>query len=322
MSEEKLGLPEPKETEITTEVTIPSDKPNIEVEVIDDRPPEDQKPPRDPKVKVEIPTDDEISKFNETFQKRLKQLKYEYHEERRAKEDALRQNTEAVQYARRLMAEKSQVEQLLHQERGRMAQEAVKSRDDMMKQLEQRAAQAIEAGKPEDAARAQAEMARVGGERAVWGAYQPQPAQQIDPRLYQQQPVQQQQPATPDPQAVDWLRKNRWFGENKRMTGFAYAVHDELVRDKHLDPRSDVYYERLDEAMKERFPEQFDDPDKPKSEQRLKQPAKTVVTAPSRSGAPPARKIQLTRSQEALAKRLGLTLEQYAEQVVKEARNG
>ena len=145
--------------------------------------------------------------------------------------------------------------------------------------------------------------------------YQPYPEPQPQP---QPQP-QVQAPPQPTEKAAKWAQDNPWFGQEKDMTALAYGVHERLVRDEGYDPNSDEYFETIDRTMRSKFPEYFGDEEVSTEEPAAKSPP--VVTAPSsrNNGAKP-RKVKLTRTQLSLAKRLGLTPEQYANQLVKEAQ--
>jgi predicted RNA-binding protein with TRAM domain len=145
--------------------------------------------------------------------------------------------------------------------------------------------------------------------------------QQMAARRAQMQQAQQaqlaQQQAQSDPKLQDWMGKNKWFGQDSEKTQFAMGVHEKLVREEGIDPRSEEYYSRIDNRMREVFPETF-------SDQGTGDPAvgqgMTTVVAPAKRGSAPARKVQLTSTQVALAKRLGITPEQYAKQLTKENR--
>jgi hypothetical protein len=111
-----------------------------------------------------------------------------------------------------------------------------------------------------------------------------------------------QPPPPQDPKLQSWLGNNNWFGKDKEMTSFAYGVHEKLVETDGVDPRTDDYYERLDSRLRQVFPEKFGD------EMGAEEPAASP------------RKVQLTSTQVGLAKRLGITPEQYAKQLLKDAR--
>jgi hypothetical protein len=114
----------------------------------------------------------------------------------------------------------------------------------------------------------------------------------------------QQVPQNPrDEKAESWAANNKWFGQDREMTALAYGIHEKLVSDG-VDPRSDQYYAQIDATMRQRFPDKF----------KSNRPA-TVVASASRST--PSKKVTLTATQVAIAKRLGVPLEQYAKQVAK-----
>ena len=129
--------------------------------------------------------------------------------------------------------------------------------------------------------------------------------------------------AKPSEKAVAWAQENPWFGseDHKDMTALAYGVHERLITKEGFDPNSDAYFEAIDRTMRSRFPEYFGEEstgsgEEPSSTSR----GPSVVVAPSarNNGAKP-RKVRLSRTQLALAKRLGLTAEQYANQLIKES---
>lgn len=308
----------------------------IEIEVLDDTPAQDKgRPKRDPAVpEAVIPppdSEDDLKEYSESVRQRIKRLRYEYHEERRAKEAAVRQNEEAVKFARKVMEDNERLKTLVQTRDKDVIDQARGRVDAEMDTVKRQLHEAITAGKTEDAVKAQAEMARIAAQRELLGGYanQQRPERQQQQPVVQQQPIQQQfqpqpQDHAPDPRAVKWLRANRWFGDDEEMTGYAYGVHEKLIKREGIDPRSDDYYKRIDEAMKMRFPEKFEKEGGLEVEVQKPAPqARSIVAAPSRgasAGGP--RKVQIPASAAAIAKRLGLTLEQYAEQYIKEYGNG
>jgi len=136
----------------------------------------------------------------------------------------------------------------------------------------------------------------------------------------------QQVPQTPppDPKLQSWLQKNEWFGKDEEMTSFAYGVHERLIKRDGVDPRTDEYYSRLDERVRELFPGKFDDTSGVEvgTEEPSARPRTNTVVAPANRSSGKPRKVQLTSTQVALAKRLGITPEQYAKQLLKEYSNG
>ena len=128
-------------------------------------------------------------------------------------------------------------------------------------------------------------------------------------------PLISDSPPRPDDKAISWQAKNQWFGNDPEMTSFAYGVHEKLVREENINPASDEYYERIDSRMKSVFPDFFGSEEK----EAVSSNSQSSVVAPAtrNNGAKP-RKVQLTATQVALAKRLGVTPEQYANQLVKD----
>ena len=293
----------------------------IFVEEVDDRPQEDRVIPRDSKgADFDIP-EEEIAQYSENVQKRIKQLKYEFHEERREKEAALRQNEEAVKYAQQIMQERDGLRATIAKGNEALYSVTQQKLDTEMTAAEGRYRDAYEEGDTEKIVEAQRGMTEAAVEKKQFEQYKPQEDRVTETDTPSQTPQEQPQ-VTVDPRAKEWLSKNRWFGngpdKNVEMTGFAYGVHEELVR-SGIDPTSkpDDYYAEVDRRIQDRFPEQFGGVE----ETRGSPPPQPVVASARRSGGK-SRKVQLTRSQVDLAKRLGLTKEQYAAQVAKEMAHG
>ena len=293
----------------------------IFVEEVDDRPQEDRVIPRDSKgADFDIP-EEEIAQYSDNVQKRIKQLKYEFHEERREKEAAQRQNEEAVKYAQQIMQERDGLRATIAKGNEALYSVTQQKLDTEMTAAEGRYRDAYEEGDTEKIVEAQRGMTDAAVEKKQFEQYKPQEDRVTETDTPSQTPQEQPQ-VTVDPRAKEWLSKNRWFGngpdKNVEMTGFAYGVHEELVR-SGIDPTSkpDDYYAEVDRRIQDRFPEQFGGVE----ETRGSPPPQPVVASARRSGGK-SRKVQLTRSQVDLAKRLGLTKEQYAAQVAKEMAHG
>ena len=293
----------------------------IFVEEVDDRPQEDRVIPRDSKGADFAIPEEEIAQYSENVQKRIKQLKYEFHEERREKEAALRQNEEAVKYAQQIMQERDGLRATIAKGNEALYSVTQQKLDTEMTAAEGRYRDAYEEGDTEKIVEAQRGMTDAAVEKKQFEQYKPQEDRVTEPDTPSEVPQGQPQ-VTVDPRAKEWLSKNRWFGngpdKNVEMTGFAYGVHEELVR-SGIDPTSkpDDYYAEVDRRIQDRFPEQFGGVE----ETRGSPPPQPVVASARRSGGK-SRKVQLTRSQVDLAKRLGLTKEQYAAQVAKEMAHG
>ena len=312
---------EPKETEIE-EVEIEDDFGEVEIEVVDDTPPEDRVAKRDDKETseevVEADEDeDEIGQYSDRVQKRIKKLKYEFHEQRRAKEQAERHSNEALAHTQRTIAENRQLKDLLQKGNEALYNATQAKSDTDLSSAEKDFKDAYDAGDTDRIVDAQRRVNEALYEKKSVEDLRPLP-QEAQPR---QQPVQsaQQSQSALDPRAIEWLRKNSWFGPkgDEEMTSFAYGV-DAKIRKQGVDPASnpDAYYSAIDERMRAVFPDQFEE-----TSVRSEAPRKSVVAPATRGGKAP-RKVQLTGTQINVAKKLGVTPEQYAKEVAKEMAHG
>jgi hypothetical protein len=286
----------------------------FEVDIIDDTPEED-KPRRAEDAEAQIPEDDEIASYGENVQKRIKQLKFEFHEERRRKEEAARLQDEAVDYARKVYEENQKLRKTLEEGEGVLVQQAKGRVEAELERAKSAYKQAYEVGDPDKLIEAQEQLNNLQNEKFRVESYKPKPQQT------QEEPVQlQQKPKVPEPDAKTkaWAAQNEWFGNDSEMTGYAFGVHESLVK-QGINPQSqaDEYYNRIDDSMRQRFPDKFDE------QQVEAAPVRQTgsVVAPAGRSAKKPRRVQLTSTQVALAKRLGLSAEQYAAQLLKEASN-
>ena len=319
MSAEQPELAEEQEDFLDREaqpVGIPDDD-DIEVEIVDDVPEEDQG--RAARAPDEEEDDDfDENEFGNRVKKRIQKLRYEWNEERRAKEHALRENNEAVRYAQSIQAQNQALAQQLTDQRRLLYDQVSAKTDAEIEGAKRLYKEAYESGDSDQIVDAQGELARLHAERSQF-MYQA-PAEAPAPRQEFQQPAQQEAPP-PDPVAVDWLKKNPWFQQTgyEEMTGFAVGIHEKLVK-QGVDPRSNpAYYEQIDGVLRQRFPDYFG---KENGASQVPTSRKTPVVASAKRGGGKPRKVELTGTQVELARKLGLTNAQYAAQVVKEMTNG
>ena len=286
----------------------------LDIEIIDDTPEADRGRPRRPEgQEPEIPGDEEIANYSEGVQKRIKKLRFEFHEERRAKEDASRQLNEATSLARRLMEDKKRMEAALRKGEEILVESARGKVEADLDVARRKFKEAYDAGDADAIAAAQERLAELSVQKVSAVNYRP---------VYTQEEVQQQQPQPyeqvtrppADPRATEWARKNSWFGKDQLLTDYAKHVHDRIVVFDRIDPRTDEYWQTLDGEMRKRFPEMFDDQGEDgRSDRPTRQQTSNVVAPASRSNAAkPRKQVKLTATEVALAKRLGLTVEQYA----------
>jgi len=306
------------EQENITEVEVPEEL-DLQVDIIDDTPEADKKrPSREESSNKEQKADDEISNYGENVQKRIKQIKYEYHEERRAKEEAQRVREEAVSYAQKLQEENNRLRKTLDDGENTLVEQAKGRLEAQLQQAKADYKQAYETGDPDKLIDAQEQLTALQTEKIRVDSYKPKKRQEETP-VPQTQPAQQQKYEVDD-RTKQWASENEWFGKDEEMTGFAFGVHEKLKKNG-IDPanpeRVEDYYSAVDEAMRKRFPDKFDEVEVEEAPPRQ---AGNVVAPANRSAKKP-RRVQLTSTQVSLAKRLGLTPEQYAAQLLKEASN-
>jgi len=283
-----------------------------EIEVVDDTPPEDRgrKPMTEPPKEV---TDDELSKYDESVQKRIKHFTKGYHDERRAKEAAEREKEEALRFAQTLAEENKKLKGSVNQNQAALIEQAKKVVANELDVAKRQYKEAYEAGDSEALVNAQEALTAAKMKAEKVNNFRPAPLQEEKTVV---QPTYQPQPAAPvDEKLLAWQDQNQWFGSNKRMTAYALGLHEDLVGEG-IPAGSDEYYKRINADMRERFADQFgaDEPADAKPQR-----AKSNNVAPAtRSTAP--RKIVLTQTQVNLAKRLGVPLELYARKVAEEMR--
>ena len=289
----------------------------LEVDIIDDTPEADKgKPRRAEDAEPQIPEDDEIANYSENVQKRIKQLKYEFHEERRRKEEAARVQEEAVNYARKMYEENQKLRKTLQEGEGVLVEQA---KDRVSAQLDRAKAEykeAYETGDPDKLLEAQEKLTALQNEKFRVESYKPKP----QPEVREVPQPKAEKPIVPEPDArtKQWASQNEWFGNDSAMTGYAFGVHETLVKEG-INPQTqaDEYYSRIDAEMRQRFPDKFGGQIIEDAPARQAGP----VVAPAQRSAKKPRRVQLTSTQVGLAKRLGLTAEQYAAQLLKESSN-
>jgi hypothetical protein len=285
----------------------------LDIEIIDDTPEADRGRPRRPEgQEPEIPGDEEIANYSEGVQKRIKKLRFEFHEERRAKEETSRQLNEATSLARRLMEDKKRMEAALRKGEEILVESARGKVEADLDVARRKFKEAYDAGDADAIATAQERLAELSVQKVSAVNYRPVYTQ--EEAAQEQQPYQQVTRPPADPRAAEWARKNTWFGRDQLLTDYAKHVHDRIVVFDRIDPRTDEYWQTLDGEMRKRFPEMFDDQgDDGRSERPNRQQTSNVVAPASRSTAvKPRKQVKLTATEVALAKRLGLTVEQYA----------
>ena len=288
----------------------------LEIEVEDDTPEEDRgrkvsPPPKDV-------TDDELENYSEKVKSRIKHFSKGYHDERRAKEAALREREALEAYAKKLVEENNKLKGSVDESHNSLIQSAKKQVEGELAMAKRQYREAYDSGDPDAILEAQTMLnaAQIRMERV--NSLKPKETRSLQRN---ETPVQTQvnvpQPQVQrDEKAEAWRDDNPWFGSDDEMTAFALGLHNKLTKDG-IDPKSDTYYEKINTRMRQVFPDQFDDGIEDEPEVQPKKSSNVVAPA-TRSTGP--KKIRLTQSQIAIAKKLGVPLETYAKQAAELAR--
>jgi hypothetical protein len=278
-----------------------------EIEIVDDTPEED----RNRKPMDEAPkevTDEELNKYEESVQKRIKHLSKGYHEERREKEKAFREREEAVKLAQSVIEENKKLQGSLSQGQSALLEQAKKVVANELEQAKRKYKEAYESGDSDALVNAQEELTSIKFKSEKVNNFKPAPLQTEENNVQIPQTRQEV-----DPKLRAWQDRNQWFGSNRGMTAYALGLHEDLVAEG-ISVGSEQYYKRIDSDVQKRFPDVFESENPDASP-----PKKSNIVAPAtRSTAP--RKVVLTKSQVEIAKRLGVPLELYAKKVAEEMR--
>jgi hypothetical protein len=297
---------EGRASEKEVEVEVPQDKkPEVEIEIVDDTPPKDRgRKPSDP---PEDPTDEELEGYSEKVRKRMSHLTKGYHDERRAKETAFREKEEAIRYAQQILEENKNLKGTVGKNQEVLLEQAKRATAGEVEQAKAKYKLAYESGDSDAVVAAQDDLtaAKIKADRI--NNFRLPTVQTPETEVQRQQTAPAPQV---DEKAVNWQQQNSWFGSDDEMTSFALGLHQKLVK-QGLDPRSDEYYEKINSRMRQVFPDEFDADEEVEVEKPRQR--SNVVAPATRSTAP--KKIVLTPTSVALAKRLGVPLEEYAKQV-------
>jgi len=269
-----------------------------EVEVVEDK---------QPLSASEDSDDDQFKKAESSTQKRIDRLT-------KKMRDAEREREEAIRYAQAVQNEAAQIRQRMVQMDNSYVSEYGNRVNSQIQSAEAELARAIEIGDTSKIVESQRKITalsiqadRAAQARNQQEAYNRQVAAQAQQPAVQTQP-QAQQKRRPDPKAEDWALRNDWFGQDEAMTYAAFGIHKRLVENEGFDPQSDEYYNELDRRISEKFPNAANTSEK-------KRPAQTVASASRNTSGRNSKKVRLTPSQVAIAKKLGVPLEEYAKYV-------
>tara|TARA_R110001592_G_scaffold329761_1_gene611670 strand:- start:13 stop:939 length:927 start_codon:yes stop_codon:yes gene_type:complete len=303
------------QTALEDEGNIVEEK-EFDIVIENDTPEEDRD--REP-MPEEIVEDLEKDELEEYSVEKAKQLKKVWHDERRAKEEAQRERDAAVAYAKQQQEENKKYRADLNKGEVSLMENSKSSAEHELELATKMYKEAFDAGESEQVAQAQAKMVSAQSRLHAAENYEPQytELEEEQNQGWDIQPQQEQQPQI-DRKALAWQKKNEsWWGNNRKMTSFAFGMHEELVS-QGVDPNvdSDEYYSSIDKEMRLRFPEEFDEGStEADTSPRTAAKAKTVVSSAKRTTK--SKRVVLKDSEVRLAHRLGLTPEDYVREKLK-----
>ncbi len=297
------------------ETTDKSD--DIEIEVEDDTPPQDRnRTPSEPEF-VEKLEKDELAQYSKEVRDKIDAFRKIYHDERRRADAADRERQEALAITKKLYEENKALKGKVTSTEAVAVDSFTNSAEQELAMAKKEYRDAYESGDAEKLVEAQEKMtaAKIKLDRAF------DATENLNRRkaLQEQEnevkiPQQSEQPVVRDQKAAAWQERNPWFGQDDEMTSLALGLHEKLVKENGMAyATTDEYYKRIDETMRKRFPENFEETIEEKAKVRTK--PSTVVAPANRSTS--SKKVKLNTSQLAIAKKLGLTPEQYALELLK-----
>ena len=298
----------PSSTE-ENEIEIPQERKTFEAEV-DETQEEPVVEDKSKQEELEEPKEDSKQKYSKSVQKRFDEYAYQLGESRRREE-------EAISIAQAIKTERDKIQEELGKLNSGYVTEMGGRLTGSMEAAKAKLKKAMEDQDYDAVANAQLEIGRLGAEQSQYEqmkaqqearANAPKQEREIEiPKVQPQQPVK-------DPKAESWAEKNEWFGTDKVMTNVAYAIHEDLVN-QGVDPRTDYYYSEIDKRMRENLPHKFEQ-NSSSEESVRQQPVQTVASAHRNRGTG-RNVVKLSSSEAAIAKRLGLSNEQYASEKLK-----
>jgi hypothetical protein len=295
----------------------------IEIEVIDDRPEEDQKnaAPLPKEIAEEVENDD-LEEYSKEAKQRLLQMKKLINDERREKEQAVREQQEAIRVAQTILEENKKLRGDLTSGEKVLVDNVKVSAARDLEMAKKAYKDAYDSGDSDLLVNAQEQLTEAKLKMNEYQNYK----YQYDEESFKNQEnavqsqLQQSQPARLDSKTQAWLDKNSWYGTDDDMSFLAMGIHRRLERDG-VQAGSDTYWNSIDAEMHKRFPEKFTGESTAETKDSVRQKSSTVVAPATRSTSP--KKIRLTQTQLALAKKFKLSPEQYAMELTKlESQNG
>lgn len=277
----------------------------VELEIVDDTPKADRN--RKASAPPEDVTEEELEEYSDKVRKRIQHFSKGYHDERREKEKALRERQELERITQQLLEENKKLKGTVSKNQEVLLEQVRKTTATELEQAKRKYKEAYESGDSDEFVKAQEALTSAKIRADKLSSFKFPALQEKNDDVKHEQTA----PAV-DPKVTTWAEANPWFGPDEEMTSFALGLHTKLVKEG-VDPTSDTYYERINSRMRQVFPDYFGEAEEEKPKRKA-----NVVAPATRSTAP--KKIRLTKTQLGLAKRLGLTPQQYANQVALDMR--
>ena len=290
------------------------DNNELQIEIQDDTPERDRGKPKAPdKTETQDGADDEdLEGYSESVKKRISKLKFDQHSERRAKEEAVRLREEALSYAEKIRKENEELRKAYAEGETAFVSQSKARVDSELAATRTAYKAAYESGDADAVLAAQEKLIELQNQSERISNYKPRPTTPTEaPKAAPNIPK-------PDDRAMKWAEENTWFMKDKAMTGYAMGVHENLVAEG-VDPKSDLYYSKINEAVRRTFPDKFDDGI---TEEKAPRRQAGPVVAPAARSTKAPRKVVLTSTEVALAKRLGVPIEKYSAQKLTDMQNG
>ena len=293
-----------EENEVAEEIVIETPE--------EEAPKEEKISSEEVKVETEEPAkekktqEDELESYSKSVQNRIKKLTEKYRQEERDKAEAVRLSQQLIEENKKLKTRVQSLDSGYLNEYGNRLESQALSAKQMYKE-------AHESGDTDKIIEAQELISKLAVEKQRYESAKTKADQQAKVQVQKQEPVaQQQQPAAkPDPRAEDWATKNEWFGQDRVMTTAAFAIHQQLIEEEGFDPQSDEYYSEIDSRIRSEFPHKFEAAKKTGGGSQVA----SANSSASRSTKQGRRSVKLSHSQVAIAKKLGVPLEEYAKYV-------
>ena len=283
------------EEEKEVEVELPSEN---------EEPVTEEAPAVEEPVEVEEASEEheqEVAEYSDSVKKRIDKLTYKMREAERREQAALK-------YAESVKNELTDTKTKLSKVDNNLFSEYNTRVDTQLERAKARLKQAHEENDTDNLIAAQEELAKLSVEaESLTRIQKEREEKQIENEATQLQSQEMQTPPPPDPKAQEWAARNKWFGDDVAMTSSAFAFHRQLVEEQGIDPATDKYYEELDGRIKDAFPHKFEQANKPVQAVAGGSVGATTVNK--------SKKIKLTSSQVAIAKKLGVPLAEYAKHV-------